>query len=93
MHNKLMVADGAAALVGGRNIGNEYFQVDPQSQFADEDVFVAGPMVGQLAHAFDQFWNSDLAIPAAAFGTGDESRPPKEARHRLRCAAGRRRPV
>ena len=69
MHNKLMVADGSAALIGGRNIGNEYFQVDPQSQFADEDVFVAGPMVGQLSHTFDQFWNSDLAIPAAAFGS------------------------
>jgi cardiolipin synthase C len=69
MHNKLMVADGSAALIGGRNIGNEYFQVDPQSQFADEDVFVAGPMVRQLAHSFDQFWNSDLAIPAAAFGS------------------------
>jgi putative cardiolipin synthase len=69
MHNKLMVADGSAALIGGRNIGNEYFQVDPQSQFADEDVFVAGPMVVQLSHAFDQFWNSDLAIPAAAFGS------------------------
>ena len=80
MHNKLIVADGAVALIGGRNIGNEYFQVDPQSQFADEDTFVAGPMVAQLSHEFDQFWNSDLAIPTAAFGaanrkdTGTESR-------------------
>jgi putative cardiolipin synthase len=80
MHNKLMVVDGSAALVGGRNIGNEYFQVDPQSQFADEDVFVAGPMVGQLSHAFDQFWNSDLAIPAAAFGSEGRSGAGTEAR-------------
>jgi len=85
MHNKLMVADGAAALIGGRNIGNEYFQVDPQSQFADEDVFVAGRMVGQLSHVFDLFWNSDLAIPAAAFGT--ESRSEHEDVHGSRQKA------
>jgi putative cardiolipin synthase len=66
MHNKLLVVDGAVALVGGRNIGNQYFQVDPESQFADDDVFTAGPIVGQLSGAFDEFWNSDLAIPVQA---------------------------
>ena len=45
MHNKLLVADNSVALIGGRNIGNEYFQVDPQAQSADDDVFVAGPLV------------------------------------------------
>ena len=49
MHNKLMVADNAAAIIGGRNIGNQYFQVDPESQFADADVFVAGPLVQSLS--------------------------------------------
>ena len=66
MHNKLLVMDGAAALVGGRNIGNQYFQVDPESQFADDDVFAGGPIVPELSKAFDEFWNSDLAIPAQA---------------------------
>src|SRR5258706_8895590 len=70
MHNKLLVADGALALIGGRNIGNQYFQIDPESQFADDDVVTAGPIVGELSATFDEFWNSDLAIPAKALGRG-----------------------
>jgi cardiolipin synthase C len=66
MHNKLFVADGAIALVGGRNIGDQYFQVDPDSQFADEDVLAAGPVVHELTATFEEFWNSELAIPAQA---------------------------
>ena len=66
MHNKLFIADGVAAIIGGRNIGDQYFQVDPQSQFADDDVFATGPVVDQLAVTFEQFWNSDPAIPAQA---------------------------
>lgn len=66
MHNKLFIADNAVALLGGRNIGNEYFQTDPQSQFGDDDVFTIGPVVSKLSHSFDLFWNSDLAIPAKA---------------------------
>ncbi len=70
MHNKLIVADNTLALIGGRNIGNQYFQMDPQSQFADDDVFVAGPIVHQLSASFDDFWNSPLSIPAQALGHG-----------------------
>jgi len=66
MHNKLFIADDALALVGGRNIGDQYFQIDPESQLADDDVFVAGPAVPQLGATFDDFWNSKLAIPTAA---------------------------
>lgn len=66
MHNKLLVADNAIALVGGRNIGNQYFQLDPESQFADDDVFAAGPIATQLSDTFDEYWNSALAIPAQA---------------------------
>jgi putative cardiolipin synthase len=73
MHNKLLVADNAAALMGGRNIGNQYFQIDPESQFADDDVFAAGPIVPQLSRTFDEFWNSALAIPAEALGHPHES--------------------
>lgn len=66
MHNKLLVVDNAASLVGGRNIGNQYFQVDPESQFADDDVFAAGPVATQLSATFDEYWNSAPAIPAEA---------------------------
>src|SRR5271168_2709718 len=66
MHNKLLVVDNAAALIGGRNIGNQYFQMDPDSQFADTDVFAAGPIAVQLSATFDEYWSSRFAVPAAA---------------------------
>jgi putative cardiolipin synthase len=83
MHNKLFVADGVVALMGGRNIGDQYFQVDPESQFADDDVFVAGPVVPKLAGTFEQFWNSELSIPSQALTSrhkGDTARAAKLAR-------------
>ena len=66
MHNKLLVADNSVALIGGRNIGNQYFQLDPESQFADSDVFSVGPIAEQLSTTFDEYWNSRFAIPAEA---------------------------
>jgi putative cardiolipin synthase len=66
MHNKLLVVDNSVALVGGRNIGNQYFQMDPHSQFADDDVFAAGPIATRLSATFDEYWSSQLAIPARA---------------------------
>jgi putative cardiolipin synthase len=73
MHNKLLVADTASALIGGRNIGNQYFQIDPQGQYADDDVFVFGPTVQKLSATFDSFWNSALAIPVEALSGGRPS--------------------
>jgi putative cardiolipin synthase len=66
MHNKLMVVDNSIALIGGRNVGDEYFQIDPKSQFADDDVFAVGPVVKELSATFDEFWNSAMAIPIRA---------------------------
>lgn len=66
MHNKLMVTDNSIALLGGRNIGDQYFQIDPESQFADDDVFAGGPIVHDLSDTFDEFWNSAMAIPVEA---------------------------
>lgn len=66
MHNKLLVVDNAIALIGGRNIGDQYFQMGPESQFADDDVFAAGPIARQLSATFDEFWNNALSIPAEA---------------------------
>ena len=89
MHNKLLVVDNSLALIGGRNIGNQYFQLDPESQLADDDVFAAGPIVSQLSATFDEYWNSGFAIPAAALG----SRTPAAtalADHRERERAGPR---
>lgn len=72
MHNKLLVVDNAIALIGGRNVGDQYFQIDPESQFADDDVFVAGPIAQKLSSSFDEFWNSTLSIPVEAL-TGGQS--------------------
>jgi putative cardiolipin synthase len=55
MHDKLFIADEAVALIGGRNIGEQYFQVDPGSQYADDDIFVTGPETAALGGAFEQF--------------------------------------
>jgi len=73
MHNKLLVVDNAIALIGGRNIGDQYFQIDPDSQFADDDVFVAGPIAQQLSATFDEFWNNFLSIPNEALSGGKSS--------------------
>ena len=58
MHNKLLVADGAWALAGGRNIADAYFLPTAQGSFVDIDVLVAGVLVPQMTQAFDLYWNS-----------------------------------
>lgn len=70
MHNKLLLVDSSCAVIGGRNIGDEYFQIDPQAQYADDDVFVAGPTVHELSASFDSYWNSALAYPVEALSGG-----------------------
>lgn len=65
MHNKVFMADGMAAIVGGRNVGDEYFGVDDRMQFADLDVLAVGPVVEPTARSFDAYWNSGSAWPIA----------------------------
>jgi putative cardiolipin synthase len=83
MHNKLLVADNASALIGGRNIGAAYFQVDPNQQYADDDVFVAGPAVPQLSATFDEYWNSALATPVEALSGGKPTQVELDRRRQL----------
>lgn len=66
MHNKLMIADDALAIAGGRNIADEYFANNPREEFVDLDALAAGAVVGQLASIFARYWNSDPAWPAEA---------------------------
>ena len=66
MHNKSFIADNAVAVVGGRNIGNEYFDADPALEFADLDVMVLGDTAHRVSSAFDLYWNHQLAKPVAA---------------------------
>ncbi len=66
MHNKMLVADNALAVTGGRNIGDAYFVNSVASNFLDVDLLVAGPSVRSLSATFDQFWNSPTAYPVEA---------------------------
>ena len=66
VHNKIIVADSAVAVVGGRNIGDDYFGLSPEANFRDLDVTAAGPIVSEIAAGFDGFWNSDWAYPVTS---------------------------
>lgn len=66
MHNKAWIADGRVAIVGGRNIGEEYFDARPDVNFRDLDLLLAGPVAADASTVFDQFWNSDAVVPIAA---------------------------
>lgn len=85
MHNKLWLADGAAAIVGGRNLGDEYFDAEPSLNFTDIDMLAIGPVAEQLAQSFDQYWNSALSKPIQQFVYREPSQQDlAEARQRLR---------
>jgi putative cardiolipin synthase len=65
MHNKMLIADNRAVIVGGRNVGNEYFGFGTFN-FHDLDVLGLGPVARQTSTVFDRFWNSDWVVPVAA---------------------------
>ena len=64
MHNKSFIVDNQATIVGGRNIGDEYFGATPDLAFADLDLMALGPVAPEVSKAFDQYWNSSYAYPA-----------------------------
>ncbi|MBB3175799.1 phospholipase D family protein [Variovorax sp. Sphag1AA] len=65
MHNKSFTADNLATIVGGRNVGDEYYGANMEVGFQDLDVLGIGPVVQQVSNEFDLFWNSASAYPAA----------------------------
>lgn len=67
MHNKLLAVDGIAGVVGGRNVGDEYFDASEVVNFADYDLFVAGPVARELGECFDQYWNSPFVAAVEAW--------------------------
>lgn len=67
MHNKLWIADNAMAVVGGRNLGDEYFDASGAVNFSDLDLLVAGPAVAEISRSFDAYWNSEWAVPVRTF--------------------------
>ncbi len=63
MHNKSVTADGAATIIGGRNIGDEYFAAGGDLGFLDLDIVAVGPVVAAVAKSFDDYWRCDSAYP------------------------------
>jgi putative cardiolipin synthase len=75
MHNKSFTVDNQLTILGGRNIGNEYFGADPDLAFADLDVLVIGPVAQKVSTIFDRYWNSELAYPASVLPTVEPPTP------------------
>jgi putative cardiolipin synthase len=63
MHNKLLVADNQLAILGGRNIGDDYFGFSKKRNFIDTDILLSGDIVEKLSDGFDLYWNSRWAFP------------------------------
>ena len=75
MHNKALVADGAAAITGGRNVADSYYGLSSIMNFRDLDVLAVGPAAGALEASVDRYWNGEFAFPAAAFGIEERADP------------------
>lgn len=64
MHGKLLAVDGVAAITGGRNYQDRYYDWDPDYNYRDRDLLVLGPEVAAMIANFDAFWEHPLAVPA-----------------------------
>ena len=70
MHSKTYTVDNQATIVGGRNIGDEYFDADKDLAFADMDAMAIGPVVPEVSNEFDEYWSSDHSFPIATLIAG-----------------------
>ncbi len=75
MHNKALIADGAAVIMGGRNIGDAYFGAGDATIFVDLDVLAVGDAAPEVQEDFERYWRCEAAVDAArilgAHGGGD----------------------
>ncbi len=63
MHNKSFTVDGVVSIIGGRNVGDEYFAVNKDLVFADLDVSLVGKVVPKIQQDFDDYWASESSYP------------------------------
>ena len=66
MHNKAWIVDGRMAVIGGRNIGDTYFDAALDFNSVDMDAAVIGAAVPEAAAVFDAYWNSPQVLPIRA---------------------------
>ena len=88
MHNKSFTGDNQVTVIGGRNIGAEYFGASEDVNFGDMDVLCFGPPVDEVSHMFDTYWNDSAAVPVTAFVDPPEDQEGEQAAFRGRIAAG-----
>ncbi|MGS0682297.1 phospholipase D family protein [Shewanella sp. 125m-7] len=69
MHNKSLTVDNTISVVGGRNIGNEYFSNDTDVEFGDFDLMTIGSAVEQVSDQFDLYWNAPLTVEISALSS------------------------
>ena len=75
MHNKALIADNEVAIMGGRNLGDEYFGASADVNFRDMDVLTAGPITGKISNSFDRYWNSAESYPVEALNLPESDGP------------------
>ncbi|MBF0430682.1 MAG: phospholipase D family protein [Fibrobacteria bacterium] len=66
MHNKAFIVDNKFVITGGRNVADEYFDLDHEYNFRDRDVLLFGKATGQVSRSFNEFWNDSLCRPVAS---------------------------
>ncbi len=87
MHNKTFTADNQVTILGGRNIGNEYFDATEDMAFNDLDALGIGPIANDVSTAFDLYWNSRWAYPISAFYKGESIQNSERATFRQKSDA------
>ncbi len=63
MHNKSWIVDDRLAIIGGRNIADEYFNAGGAFNFTDLDLAIAGPLAFEVGQSFAEYWRSPAAVP------------------------------
>ena len=84
MHNKSFTVDNAISVVGGRNIGDEYFELGDDSVFADFDVLALGEIAKAISNSFDVYWNHEMAIPIEQLSSQSDAESLEAERSRLK---------
>lgn len=90
MHNKAWIADGRAAIVGGRNIGDAYFDAAERANFHDFDILGFGRIVADATEIFDDYWNSAVSVPVRSLLARRPSKLACQVKTRACCAAEKR---
>lgn len=85
MHNKSFTVDNQVSIVGGRNIAEEYFQLDSTGQFLDFDMLSTGPIVKEISAAFDKYWNHELSVPMEVLYDADDAKTVDESLEEIRA--------